>query len=50
MQNHHAIISEAYRFTGRLDDYDAGCDPDFDAEPEDLEPEFAELRSHFDHP
>ncbi|MEW4569518.1 hypothetical protein AB1L88_16760 [Tautonia sp. JC769] len=31
----------------RIHDLSAGCDPDFDAELDDLEREFAELRLRF---
>ena len=49
MQNLHAITAETYRLASLLSDYEAGCDPDFDAEYEELEREFAELRLSFDH-
>ncbi len=49
MQTNHAIVSETYRLASLLSDYPAGCDPDFDAEHEELEREFAELRLQFDH-
>lgn len=49
MQTSHTITAEAFRLTSLLSDYAAGCDPEFDAEYEDLDREFAELRLHFNH-
>lgn len=41
MQHLHDIREAGY-------DHIAGCDPDFDADQEELEREFTELRLHFD--
>ena len=48
MQTNHQITAEAYRLASQLHDYPAGCDPEFDAEYDELDRQFAELRLHFD--
>jgi hypothetical protein len=47
MQNYSN--SSAYDLIQRLEEFPAGCDPDFDSEFEELEREFAELRMTFNH-
>jgi hypothetical protein len=47
MQNHS--YSSAYDLIQRLEEFPAGCDPDFDVAHEELEREFAELRMTFNH-
>jgi hypothetical protein len=47
MQTYHDINAETLRLTNLLSDYPAGCDPEFDADHEELERQFAELRLHF---
>lgn len=47
MQNIRDIHSEFLHLASLLDDFSAGCDPDFDVAYDDLEREFAELRLHF---
>lgn len=47
MQHSHDILAEACNLICRIDDLSAGCDPDFDADLEELEREFAELRLQF---
>ena len=47
MQTTHDINAEANRLVSLLSEYPAGCDPEFDAEHEELERQFAELRLHF---
>ena len=44
--NHHAIASRLLQLAEELS---AGCDPDFDANHEELTREFAELRLTLDH-
>ena len=39
----------AYELIQLLSEYPAGCDADFDADYEELEREFAELRLAFNH-
>ncbi|MHC5541140.1 hypothetical protein ACYOEI_23200 [Singulisphaera rosea] len=48
MQHPHDIRAAGYDLIQRYDGLSAGCDPDFDADLEELEREFAELRLHFD--
>jgi hypothetical protein len=40
-------ISDMTTLLGRFDEIPAGCDPDFDADLEELERQFAELRITF---
>jgi len=40
----HDIQTAMYHVINRLDELDAGCDPEFDGEDEELERQFAELR------
>lgn len=47
MKTSHDIHAEAYRLASLLSDYPAGCDLEFDAEHEELERQFAELRLQF---
>ena len=47
MQTNLAIASECHRLICLLDEYPAGCDPEFDAEYEELDRQFAELRLQF---
>ena len=47
--DHPSRISDMTTLLARLDEFPAGCDPDFDNELESLEREFAELRLTFDH-
>lgn len=47
MHHLHDIRATALDLIHRIDDLSAGCDPDFDAQLDDLEREFAELRVHF---
>lgn len=44
MQTNHEAISAQSRLVHLLDELSAGCDPDFDAEYEELYREFAEIR------
>ena len=48
MQRLHDIREASYDLIQRCNDHIAGCDPDFDADQEELEREFAERRLHFD--
>jgi hypothetical protein len=49
MQQNITSYPSAYELTQLLEEYPAGCDSDFDAEHEELERQFAELRMTFDH-
>ena len=44
--NHSHTCEAVHALTAILDQFAAGCDPDFDASQEELEREFAELRLH----
>ena len=46
--DHTSRISDMTALLARLDEFPAGCDPDFDTDLEPLEREFAELRLTFD--
>jgi len=46
MQTVHDINVESLRLTSLLGEYPAECDAEFDAEHEELERQFAELRLH----
>lgn len=45
--NHTSRLSDMNALLARLDEFPAGCDPDFDSDFELLEREFAELRVTF---
>jgi hypothetical protein len=47
--NDESRISDMTNIIAKLDEFPAGCDPDFDTDLEPLEREFAELRLTFDH-
>ena len=47
--DHPSRTSDITTLLAKLDEFPAGCDPDFDADLEPLEREFAELRLTFDH-
>jgi hypothetical protein len=49
MQTVHDTLTTNARLVHVLDELSAGCDADFDAEYDDLEREFAELRLHLAH-
>jgi hypothetical protein len=44
MENIHTTSSAIFHLASVLDELSAGCDPDFDADYEDLDREFAEAR------
>ena len=46
MPHIHDIQTAMYHLINRLDELDAGCDPEFDGEDEELDRQFAELRVH----
>ena len=46
--DHASRISTMTALLAKLDEFPAGCDPDFDTDFEALEREFAELRLTFD--
>jgi hypothetical protein len=45
--DHTSHISDMTALLGRFDEFPPGCDPDFDADLEELERQFAELRVTF---
>ena len=47
--DHISRNSDMIALLAKLDEFPAGCDPDFDTDLEPLEREFAELRLTFDH-
>jgi hypothetical protein len=47
--DHISRNSDMNALLAKLDEFPAGCDPDFDTDLELLEREFAELRLTFDH-
>jgi hypothetical protein len=46
--DHPSSITDITSLLAKLDEFPAGCDPDFDTELEPLERQFAELRLTFD--
>ena len=47
--DHPSRVTDITTLLAKLDEFPAGCDPDFDTDLEPLEREFAELRLTFDH-
>ena len=47
--DHTSRISDINTLLAKLNEFPAGCDPDFDIDLEPLEREFAELRLTFNH-
>jgi hypothetical protein len=45
--DHTSRTSDMTALLGRFDEFPPGCDPDFDADLEELERQFAELRVTF---
>jgi hypothetical protein len=45
MQQHPThIVSELFRLTSAIEEFDGACDPAFDGDLDELERQFAELR------